>query len=166
MLGIYENFPQTIHMNAYFSAIASNKKLQNALIKTLYKMNNETHNFNNETKKTVPQYLAIFEFGIAETDSFNYLDIEEANRVLDQIRKNPFQIMDLLCAIRYYKIEGERKKPLKFDYYLLRIAFDKGLVEIQIFHERGPRHIPPEEIINLIIKRVNDFFPRKILRPI
>jgi hypothetical protein len=73
--------------------------------------------------------------------------------------------MDLFCAIRYYK-KGEGRSPLKFDYYMLRLIFDKGFVEMQIFHERGPRHVLPEDIINLVVKKVNESFSKKVLKAV
>ena len=86
----------------------------------------------------------MFEVGLAEAKSFNYLDEEEQKRALTSLRKAAFQTMDLFLAVRYYKGSVEQKKPLKFDYYLLRMVFGDGSVEVQVFHERGPRYISPE----------------------
>jgi hypothetical protein len=166
MLGFYENFPQNVHKIAHFSTSISNKKLQQTLIQILHKINSETFNLDEFAKPSIPQCTAILEVGIAEVDSFNYLDLEETNRVLESIRKKPLQLMDLFCAIRYYKAEGEGRSPLKFDYYMLRLIFDKGFVEMQIFHERGPRHVLPEDIINLVVKKANEFFSKKVLKAV
>ncbi|MGB9854502.1 MAG: hypothetical protein ACPLRY_06840 [Candidatus Bathyarchaeales archaeon] len=164
MLGFYESFPQNVHKVARFSTSISDKKLQQTLIQILHKINGETFNLDDFAKPSIPQCTAILEFGIAEVDSFNYLDLEETNKTLESIRKKPLQLMDLFCAIRYYKEKGEGRKPLKFDYYMLRLIFDKGFMEMQIFHERGPRHVLPEDITNLIIKRVNESFSKKVLK--
>lgn len=164
MPGFYENFPQHVHKIARFSTSILNKKLQQILIQTLHKINGETFNLDEFANPSIPQCTAVLEFGIAEIDGFNYLDLEESNKALESIRKKPFQIMDLFCAIRYYKEKGEDRIPLKFDYYMLRLIFNKGFMEMQIFHERGPRHVLPEDIINLIIKRVNESFSKKILK--
>lgn len=164
MLGFYENFPKYAHKVARFSTSISNKKLQQALIKNLHKINKEIFNLDEVTKPSIPQCIGIFEFGIAEVDSFNYLDLEETNKALESIRKKPFQLMDLFCAIRYYKAKGKEKNPLKFDYYMLRIIFEKDFMEVQVFHERGPRHLSPEDIINLVTEKVNGSFSKKVLK--
>jgi hypothetical protein len=37
-------------------------------------------------------------------------------------------------------------------------------VEIQVFHERGPRYISPEDIVNLLVNEVNKTTSRKTLK--
>lgn len=164
MLGFYENFPNYVHKIARFSTSVSNKRLQQSLIQTLHKINGETFNLDEVAHPLIPKCTAVLEFGIAEIDTFNYLDLEEKNKVLAYIRKKPLQLIDLFCSIRYYKAEGDGGNPLKFDYYMLRLIFEKGFIEIQIFHERGPRHLLPEDVVNLIIKKVNKSFSKKVLK--
>ena len=74
--------------------------------------------------------------------------------------------MDFFCAIRYYKGTAENKTPLKFDYYLMRLIFGKNAVEIQVFHERGPRYISPEDITTFLVNKVNKTSSRKTLKKI
>jgi hypothetical protein len=164
MLGLYENFPKTIHKTTSFTASISNKRLQQALIQTLQKINNKNFNLQEITNPSMPQCTAILEFGIAETNNFNYLDDEEANKVLKVIQKKPLQVMDFFCALRYYKMQNEEKTPLRFDYYMIRFIFNKDLMEIQIFHERGPRHVPPEDVANFVANKINEAFSKKILK--
>lgn len=108
--------------------------------------------------------LVVFEFGVAEGNNFAFLDEEEANRMLRVIRRRPFQLIDLLCAIGYYKIRREKKTPLRFDYYMLRIGFDQKSVEIQVFHERGGMRLSPEDIAEFLADKINDGFSKKVLR--
>jgi len=164
MLGYYDNFPENIHKIASFSTSTSKKRLQQALIQVLCKINSETFTLEDVAHPSIPQCKVIFEFGIAEANSFNYLDSEEKSRVTKNIRKKPFQIMDFLCAMRYYKIQNEKKTPLKFDYYMLRFTFNKKLAEIQVFHERGPRHITPEDAVNFVANKINEAFSKKVLK--
>jgi hypothetical protein len=164
MLGLYENFPKNVHNIAHFKASASKKRLQRALTQMLFKLNNETFSLEDVTHPSVPQCVVNFEFGIAEANNFDYLDNEEINRVLKIIRKKPLQFMDFFCAIRYYKTQNKKKTPLKFDYYMLRFIFNKKSTEIQVFHERGPRHVSPEEITNFVVNKINEKFSRKILK--
>lgn len=165
MLGFYENFPVNVHMTAHLTTLVSTKKLQQAIIQALQGLNSENLSIEAIAKPSIPECAAIFEFGIAESETFNYLDHEETRKVLEKIEKTPLRVMDFFCAIRYYRQQEGRNKPLKFDYYMLRLIFNANTVEMQVFHERGPRHISPEEIVNLVVSRVNAFFKRKALKP-
>jgi hypothetical protein len=164
MLGFYKNFPENINKKMRFNVLLSNKRLQQTLIQTFLEINGKTFNLEDITSPSIPQCKVIFEFGIAETTTFSYIDIEEADRILKAIERKPLQIMDLFCAIRYYKIRNEGKTPLKFDYYMIRFIFNKNLMEIQVFHERGPRYIFPEDIINCIMRELNKIFSKRILK--
>lgn len=164
MLGFYESFPKNVHTIAYFKATASKMRMQQALTQTLHKLNNETFSLEDVASPSVPQCTVISEFGIADEVNFNYLDEKEKNKALKAINKKPFKIMDFFCAIRYHKTQNEKKIPLKFDYYMLRFMFNKKSTEIQVFHERGPRHVSPEEIVNFVVNKINETFPRKILK--
>jgi len=110
------------------------------------------------------QCTVILEFGIAEANNFIYLDDAETDKVLKTISKKPCQIMDFFCAVRYYKVQNEKKRALKFDYYMLRLIFNKNSMETQVFHERGPRHVPPECIVAFVVNRINELFSRKVLK--
>jgi len=166
MLGQFKSFPDNPQRIAYYISTLSPKKLQHALAQTCQKLNTETLTPEQLDTPAIHQCTVNFEFGIAETNNFNYLDQKETNRLLQAINKQPFQTMDLLCITRYYKNDSKKPKPLKFDYQMLRFTFDKDLVEIQAYHEKGPMHIATDEIINLLITRINDVFPRKALKPI
>lgn len=164
MFGFYKNFPENIHKRVRFTVSSSNKRLQQTLIQIFRAINCKTFNLEDITLPSIPQCKVIFEFGIAETTTFNYIDMEEADRILKIIGKKPLQIMDLFCAIRYYKIRNEQKIPLKFDYYMIRFIFNKNSMEIQVFHERGPRYISPEDIINCIMDEIKKNFSKRILK--
>jgi hypothetical protein len=164
MLGLYENFPENIHRIERFTSSLSSKKLQQRLIQVLHEINCKTFRFEEIAYPTVPECAIIFEVGIAEAKSFNYIDEEETKRVLTALRRATFQTMDFFCAVRYYK--GAAKAPLKFDYYLMRFVFGKDSVEIQVFHERGPRYISPEDIVTFLVNMVSETSARKILKKI
>ncbi len=164
MLGLYENFPKTVHKTASFATSISNKRLQQTLIQTLQKTNNENFNLETIANPSVPQCTVILEFGIAEANNFNYLDNDETNKVLKIIQKKPLQVMDFFCALRYYKTQNEKKTPLRFDYYMIRFTFNKDSIIMQIFHERGPRYVSPEDIANFVVNKIGETFSKKILK--
>jgi len=164
MLGFYESFPRNVQKIARFATSTSKKRLQQALMRMFHKLNNETFSLEDVAHPSIPQCTVIFEFGIAEANSFNYLDNEETNRILKVIRRKPLQVMDFFCAIRYYKMREGKKSPLKFDYYMLRFTFDKKSTEVQVFHERGPQHMSPKDITSFIANKTNEMLPKTILK--
>jgi len=166
MLGTYENFPQTVHKTAGFTASVSSKKVQQTLIQTLHEINGKAFNLEDIADPSVPKCTVIFELGIAETNDFNYLDEEETNKMLRILQKTPLQTMDFYCAIRYYKVQNEKKTPLRFDYYLIRFIFNKNLTETHVFHEKGPRHVSSKDIIDLVEDKINSKSSKKILKPL
>ncbi|MEM0095456.1 MAG: hypothetical protein QW660_02310 [Candidatus Bathyarchaeia archaeon] len=166
MLGFYENFPVNVHMVAQLTTSVSVKRLQQAIIQALHKLNNENLSLDAVANPSVPGCTVIFEFGIAEGETFNYLDREETQKTLERVGKAPLQVMDFFCAVRYYRQREGKNKPLKFDYYMIRLTFNTKTVGIRVFHERGPRHISPEEIVDLVVSKVNILFQRRALNPV
>jgi hypothetical protein len=165
MLGLYKQFPPNVHKTAHYATSISNKRLQQTLIQVLHKINNETYRLEDIAPPSLLNCMVVFECGIAETDSFHYLDEEETNKVLETIRKKPLQIIDLFCSLRFYKMQSEKRISLRFDYYMIRFAFSQNLMRIQFFHERGPRHMAPEDIASFMVDKINGSFSRKVLKP-
>ena len=166
MLGLYENFPVNIHRIETFTTYLSSKRFQQRLIQVLYEINRRQFSFEEIAYPTVPECTIIFEAGLADAESFNYIDEDETRKVFTVLKKVSFQTMDFFCAIRYYKGTTETKTPLRFDYYLLRIIFGRNSLEMQVFHERGPRYISPEDIVTFLAKELNKNSTRKTLKRI
>ncbi len=154
--GFYENFPSNIHRIDIFNSTISNKQLQQKLMRAFFEANRKEFGFEEVTNPTVPQGKVIFEFGLAESEGFNYIDEEELKKALKLLEKERLQSMDFFCSIRYYKTKDEKKTPLKFDYYMLRTIFSKDNFEVQVFHERGPRYISPEDLTAFIFNKINE----------
>jgi len=163
-LGFYENFPSNIHMVESFNSTISSKQLQQRLIQVFYELNGKELSFEEVANPTIPECKLIFELGLAEAKSFNYIDEEEVKKAINLLAKEHLHTMDFFCAIRYYKGNAEKKTALKFDYYLLRTIFSKDTFEIQVFHERGPRYISPEDLTLLIFNKINEAAKRKVLK--
>jgi hypothetical protein len=164
MLGFFENFPVNIHRIENFETPLSSKKLQQRLIEVLHHINCNNFSFERVAYPTVPGSTIIFEAGLAEAKNFNYIDKEETEKVLSVLRKGALRSMDFFFAVRYYKGTAEKKIPLKFDYYMMRALFGKNVVEIRVFHERGPRYISPEDLVTFLVNEVNKTSSRKTLK--
>ena len=163
-LGFYENFPANIHRIDSFNFSLPSKQLQQRLIQALYDANRREFSFEEAANPTVPEGRVIFEFGLAEADSFNFIDGEELNRAMDLLAKWRLHSMDFFCSLRYYKVKGEKRTALKFDYYIFRTIFAKDTLEIQVFHERGPRYVSPEDLTTFIFNKINEGQNKKILK--
>lgn len=163
-LGFYENFPSNIHMVESFNSTLSSKQLQQRLIQVFYDVNRKEFSFEEVANPTIPECKLIFELGLAEAKSFNYIDEEELGKALNLLAKERLHAMDFFCAIRYYKGNAEKKTALKFDYYLLRTVYSRDAFEIQVFHERGPRYISPEDLALFIFNKINEAAKRKVLK--
>lgn len=163
-LGYYQNFPTNIHHIDKFKTTLSSRQLQQKLIQVLQDINHKEFSFEEVANPTIPEGRVIFEFGVAEADAFTFIDAEELKKALETINKTRMGGLDFFCSIRYYKVNGDKKKALKFDYYMLRTGFSKELFEVQVFHERGPRYLSPQELVEIIVKFINSSSKRKILK--
>lgn len=163
-LGHYENFPKNIHTYETFSTTISSKKLQQNLIQLLHDINRKELSFEEIANPTIPKATVIFEFGLAEDGNFNFIDEKELEKVLKSLAKKHLGTMDFFCAIRYYRDNGDKKTALKFDYYLLRTIFGKNILEIQVFHERGPRYISPQDLVDFLQNKINRDKSKRLLK--
>jgi hypothetical protein len=167
MSATYEGFPeQSIHAKETFTFNLTPRKFEERLIKVLRRVNGRTFTFEEVGDPTIPGGTVIFDAGIADAGSFTFIDENEAEKVLTAVKQEPFGVMDFFCAIRYYKDYAARKKPQKFDYYMTRFIFGEGAVELQVFHERGPRYFSPKDIVAFLIDRINETSARRILKKI
>ena len=165
MIGVYENFPENTHRIEILKSSFSDKKLQEKLVRTLREINRKSFGFEEIGHQALRKHTVILEVGIAEGGSFNYMDDEETKRVLNVLKKETFRVMDFFIAVRYYKDNGSKKQPLRFDYYMLRFVFgENNVVELRVFHERGPRHTSPEDVVTFLVNRANESSARKILK--
>jgi len=163
MLGVYEDFPETIHCAISFIYKTSQAKIQNAILDTFYTLNQRIHELNEIITHSLNCNVS-FECGIAETLNFTYIDKEELNKFKKMItKKTTFATLDFLCITKYHKkTEKERKKkPLKFDYYILRFLFHGKTMLILAYHERGPQHIPPGDLLKFIAQKIAKELHRK-----
>ncbi len=165
-LGFYPNFPSNIHRTETFSTTLQSKPLQQKLLQVLFAVNRKEYSFEEVAIPTVPGGSVIFEFGLADSEGFTFLDEAELKKAQGFLQKERLTLMDFFCSIRYYRGNGENKMALKFDYYMLRFVFGKGTVELQVFHERGPRYLSPEDIATFVEDRVSEGFRKNVLKKV
>lgn len=155
MLGHYEDFPENIHGIARFTYRASLRKVQQATVKVLYRLNRRKCRLEEITYPSTPRCEVGFEFGIGEERTFVFLDENELSLLEDEIERNALIFLDFFCALQYHTFDKSRKRaPLKFDYYLLRFAFDRNHLEFMVFHERGPQRVHVEDLIGFLTENI------------
>jgi len=155
LLGFYENFPEIPHAKAIFHSPASTEKLHQAILKTFVLLNSREYE-QNEISSEFTNCKVGFEFGIAEGTAFNYLDQDETERFQKSLSKRKLASLDFFCVVKYYLSRAkEKRKALKFDYYLLRFVFRKPSIILTVFHERGTRRLSIEELIKFLTIQIN-----------
>jgi hypothetical protein len=164
MLGYYENFPKNIHHIETFTFSISSRKIQLKLAETLKEINYKTYSFEEIGNPTIPDCSVNFEFGVAESGNFTFLNQEEAAKLQDAIAKCTLHIIDWFCAVRYHRNSEPKRQPLKFDYYMLRFTFEKNSIQTNVFHERGPRYVTPEDLVLFISGKMNETQKRTLLK--
>lgn len=156
MLGRYENFPEIRHGIVYFVHQLPTIELQQIMIKALYRLSRRQRGHKFSSVKSVLNCSVRFEFGIADGLTFNYIDEEVLKLSLDFVSRGVCSTLDFICIVRYYKKIGRRKyRPLRFDYYIIRFLFYERGGNIEVYHEKGTRRFPIDDLVALIIRRVN-----------
>ncbi len=160
MLGVYEDFPESYHSLARFSYGSSSENLQKALVGVLYRLNLGKTCLR-PRRPYRPKVRAFLEFGIADGVTFGFIDRETWALYRKSVRRQSMTTLDLLCIARYYVAEAKQRRPLRFDYYLLRFLFSKTQVELRVFHEKGTQRISADNLIAVLVKKVNREMYRK-----
>ncbi len=148
MLGQYDEFPEGAARFAQFAHSGSVQALQTAIARALRILNQQTINLAILTAASPPNCFVNFEFGIADSDAFCFIDQRELYRLEKALKTQPMAILDVFCGARYHikKDTGERKS-LQFDYSVLRFAFEGEAVDLFLHFIRGNQRIPRKDFI-------------------
>jgi hypothetical protein len=168
LIGYYTNFPAKVHGVATLVFQTGTSQLQRIISETLSKLNNETHDLGFLTKASPPNCQVNFELGIAEEDTFTFLDKGELARIIEALEKEEtLGVLDFLCAARYKQIMQDGKaKSLKFDYVLLRFAFRRRTMELFLSHQRGIQRLPLGDLTTFLINRINKELAQNKMKPL
>jgi hypothetical protein len=100
------------------------------------------------TTASPPNCFVNFEFGIADSDAFCYIDQKEVARFEKMLKTHPIAMLDVFCGARYHiKKEAGKRKSLQFDYSVLRFAFEGEVVDLFLHFIRGNQRIPRKDFI-------------------
>jgi len=154
LLGVYDNFPELYHCVAEYSHSTQPKRLQRAIIEAAHGINR------NGEGPSLPEFkehgiTVIVDLGVADGVTFTYVDSEVFNECLEAIEKKAFETLDFICIVRYYNVRSGRRRPLKFDYHMVRFTFRDKAMGIIVYHERGVRHLAIMSLVDFLIQKIN-----------
>jgi len=156
LLGRYDDFPATIQRFARFTYESPTPTLQTVIVKTLHQLNKQTVDMKTFTPASPPNCFVNFEFGVADTDTFNFLDEEELQKIENTLNQQALPILDIFCATRYHiRDQTEKRKTLKADYNMLRFTFYQKNMELFIHNERGTQRIPLKDLILFLKSQID-----------
>ena len=101
--------------------------------------------------------------GIGNGEGFDILDSREEQRLLGRLENYaPFNSLDLAFNLRY-TIDDGRNHKLHQDHYVMRLVFQRGMLEVLVHHVKGIRRIGPEELVRLVVEKLNGELDRENL---
>lgn len=156
-LGSLFQFPTVLHARANLSFDMSQASFQKSLMSALSSL----------TRASISREISIadregyasgnveFKVGIGNGDGFDILDKKEEERVLNRIEhRGAFNILDLVFHLRY-RIDDDLRHKVHEDHYLIRLAFDRGRVEVLVHHLKGIRRVAPVELLKVVLEQLN-----------
>ena len=166
LLGCYEKFPEDIHSIALLQHENQTKSLQEAILRTFYRLNNETFDLGSVTPYLNQCCEVGFEFGVAEGLDFVFLDHPELEQCLKCVAEQNVELLDFFFVVRYHLVNDGKRVPLRFDYHLLRFVFYEGSLEIRVRHEKGTQRVLLDELTRFVVKQINVELVRMQLLPL
>ena len=156
MLGRYDEFPANAFRLAQFAYSDSLQTLQAVIIRALHALNQQTIDLSIITVASSPNYFVNFEFGVADSDAFCFLDQKELDRLERALRTQTFSILDIFCGARYHIKKGTgMKQSLQFDYSVLRFMFEKPDIDLSAHYIRGNQRIPRKDFTLYLKNQIN-----------
>lgn len=146
-----------IHGTAKISHKTSNLRVQRIIVESLHDLNGHT----------IPQILSVasgsgthhgevtFEVGVANGVAFQFFDEETLTELMRPLKtRKPFQVLDVIIIVCYYYPKNGKKVPLNFDHHLLRFTFSQGELNTYLFHMKGIRRMPLDDLLHQVIDRI------------
>ncbi len=157
-LGEFVNFPIITHGSLLATCDERTSLVQRALIRAFSKLNGSSRPYplSISGREGTFEGRVGFEMGVAEGEYFDYLDEEAADRLRESMEQGkPYATLDFIVVITYsYRVE-KRVVHLNYDHHQLRFTFGSGELEIRLFHSRGIRRMPIDELFGRIVDAIN-----------
>ncbi|RLI15409.1 MAG: hypothetical protein DRO43_01240 [Candidatus Hecatellales archaeon] len=159
MIGISEHSLPMVHAYAriYYEFEAST--LQRLLSEAFISLNKASFQLPYE------EVVCTLEVGVADGKDFTFLGEEEARKLRKTLKERRLPRLDFIVYANYRRsLEGARS--LWGDLQRVRIVFpEENTAEIQVFHFKGTRRLPLDELLSRIIEQVRLEADRRSLPP-
>lgn len=165
-LGIFTNFPTIVHGIGEAFHNDQMYEIQHATITALKELNNHREPYPLSVSSKNGTYIGTlgYEIGVADDLFFIYLDDETVQRLCKLLnpRRN-YRLLDFLIIVTYHYTQKEKIIALNFDYFHLRLIFNNKRIEGRLFHNKGTRRIPIDEMLNRIFDQIRKSMRRSSL---
>jgi len=164
--GEFTNFPTVVHGRSQVTYRCQMVQMQLAVIETLLSLDGRT-----ETLQLSPSDLPVevegtlsFEVGLANGVFFDHLDRQTANDLIQHIYSSKDQrILDFIIVVGYWYSRGKKTQALKTDHYQLRFLFSQRSFEALLYHSRGIRRLPLDELFTTVFNELKRTLAREQL---
>jgi hypothetical protein len=157
-IGRFTNFPSMLHGTLTATHESPTARVQQAIAHAIYNLNTFKYQYPMSIADHPGTYKgeASFEAGVADGVFFDFLDQENVQKLSATLNTKtaPATLDFLLIVIYRYERDGKRIS-LNFDHHIIRFSFYNKELELSLFHSKGPRRMPLDELLELVIKRIN-----------
>jgi hypothetical protein len=156
-LGRFTNFPSIIHGTVKISHKTSNTRLQRIIAEALRDLNGYTTRqvLSVASDSGTRKGEVSFEVGVADGLNFHYIDEETYTEIIKPLKaRKSFPVLDVLIIVLYHYTKNGKTIPLNFDHHLLRFTFKKGELNAYLFHMKGIRRMPLDDLLHQLINRI------------
>jgi len=168
-LGEFTNFPMVIHGVAKATCDEHSARVQLSVIRALSKLNRLEKAYPVSVSGRAGTYegRASFEIGVGEGIYFNYLDDDMTKKLCESVTpRRMYTVLDFLVIVTYHYNRQGRNVHLNFDHHQLRFIFHDEGFEIRLFHSKGIRRMPLDELLNRILESIIIEMKRQSLKPL
>jgi hypothetical protein len=158
-IGMFTNFPTIVHGIAEAVHNDPPFKVQRAAIQALRDLNGHKEEYPISVSGHNGTYRGTlgFEVGVAEGIFFNCLDDENVQRLCRPLSpRSSYRLLDFLLIVTYHYSHRGRMTALNFDHHHLRFVFNYGRFEVRLFHSKGTRRMPFDELLNRVFDKIRE----------
>jgi hypothetical protein len=166
LFGEFSNFSAVVHGRSLVTYRGQTVQMQLAVIETMLSLDGRK-----ETLRLSPSDLPAevegtlsFEVGLANGVFFDHLDRQTANDIMQHICSGKDQrILDFIIVVGYWYSRGEKTQALKTDHYQLRFLFNQRSFEALLYHSRGIRRLPLDDLFTTVFDELKRTLAREQL---
>jgi len=158
-LGIFNNFPTIVHGIAEVVYNDPLFKVQYATIKALQDLNYHKEVYPLSVSGQIGIYRGIlgFEVGVADGIFFNYIDDENVQSLCKPLSPSrTYHLLDFLVIATYHYFSRGKRVALNFDHHQIRFIFNNRRLKVRLFHSKGTRRTPLDELLNRVFNNIRE----------